>query len=99
MSDNSNILLALIVVLCLMILGGNVGLTVYGELNDITLPSTQPGLTGIISWCWNGIQFFLSIMLFQIPGMPPWLTLVFWVILVVLPLITIINWVRGKSGT
>jgi len=98
MNDNGIVIRILLIMLCVMIFGGQLGITVSGEIVQPSVGEDAPGLLGIISWCWDGMVFFFSMIAFSVPGMPVWISAGF-LIATLLILFIVLKWVRGTGGT
>lgn len=125
MHDNSVIVQILIIFMVLIVVGGNLGLTLQGEIGmpDYTdvPPQDRPGAIVIdipfvdeeeeplyvspslrdensfLSWLWRGLAFFVMMILFQVPGMPAWISAIF-MAMTLMMLFIAMKWARGTSG-
>lgn len=97
MRDNSIVLICAIVILCVIIFGGHLGIGYSGSLEKPTASSDEPGLLSLFSWIWTGITFYFQIMTFQIPNMPVLVTAIF-ILIPIMMLFILIKVVRGNAS-
>lgn len=98
MRDNSIILFILIFMAIVSTFFGALGLGFHGTITGATVAQgSSPGITQIISWCWNGLGFIFGMMLFQVDNVPPWQNFIF-IIIGLLVLWIILKWVRGYNA-
>lgn len=97
MNDNDVLFTSIIIILVLIVVGGNLGLSLSGEIEKPDLDNKPPGLLGVLDWCWNGVAFFFGMLAFSVPGVPAWLSAIF--LLMTLGIVWILlKWVRGSAS-
>ena len=99
MKDNSFILMLLCAMGSVMVFAGQFGIGLTGAIEPtIKEQGSAPGLTGVISYCWNGMGFFFQMMFFQLPGFPLWASGFIDLVIGVFLGWIILKWVRGSSS-
>lgn len=98
MKDNDFILLILIIVVVASIFLGHLGLSFHGIDKVNVETKNAPSLLSIISWAWNGLSFLFGLMLFQVEGSPPWLSLTFDIVIFFFLLWIVLKWIRGYNA-
>lgn len=97
MRDNSLLVICLVIIACIMVFGGNLGLSYSGTIDKPESNTEQPGLLNLFDWIWTGVGFYFQIISFSVPDMPYWVSLIF-LIITLIPLVLLLKFVRG-TGT
>ena len=97
MRDNGIIILILIILGIATFLGGPLGLSFHGQVDKPILETSQsPSLFSIIGWCWNGLSFLFGLALFQVDGVPGWISFIYDILAILIIWISL-KWVRGNA--
>ena len=87
----------LVIILVVSVFGGHFGYSVNGVPQG-GLVEGQPGILGALSWGWNAIGFYFSMMTFQIDNVPVEVNIVFLVINIITLLMIVSLFLPGGGG-
>lgn len=102
MKDNDIVILAALIVLLIMTLGGQLGIqfTGGGDLaGAMQFSGDQPDTLNFFSWCWQGISFFFLIISFQVQDCPALISIIYIILVILMPGFVLVKWVRGGGNT
>jgi hypothetical protein len=96
MRDNSILVIGLVIIFCVIVFGGHLGLSITGNIQTTQISQDKPGLLSLFDWIWGGVGFFFAMLAFRVPGMPNEITIFFIILLLAITFI-LLKFVRGTN--
>ncbi len=97
-NDNDWLVLSVLIIACVIIFGGNLGLTIYqaDAIETPVVPTVQPSALALFDWIWQGVSFFFAIISFTVPGVPYIISIIY-IIITLMPAFILLKFVRGTN--